>query len=178
MINTRVCKQMNEQIKNELESAYMYLSMAAYFQSLSLGGMAHWMRVQVHEETMHAMKFHDHIIDRGGKVVLMDMAQLKTSWESPLAAWKHVLEHEQLVTSLVNKLLGIVRKENDYAAEPLLSWFVKEQVEEEANAANIIDQIELTDAAKPAILLLDRELAARPFPVGSPYDAAAYNALT
>jgi ferritin len=178
MINRHVCEQMNEQIKNELESAYMYLSMAAYFQSLSLNGMAHWMRVQVHEETMHAMKFHDHIIDRGGQVVLKDMAQLRTTWESPLAAWKHVLEHEQLVTSLINKLLTVVRQESDFAAEPLMSWFVSEQVEEEANAMNIIDQIELTDSAKPAILMLDRELSARAFPAGSPYDPAAYNALT
>ena len=90
MIEKLLLKAMNEQIKNELESYYIYLSMAAYFHSLNLDGMAHWMRSQVHEETIHAMKFFDHIIDRGEQVKLLDLKQLKTTWTSPLEAWRQV----------------------------------------------------------------------------------------
>jgi ferritin len=80
MIPDKLAKAINEQIKNEMESAYIYLSMAAYFHSLSLDGMGHWMRCQAHEETIHAMKFMDHLIDRGAQVKLLDLSSLKTNW--------------------------------------------------------------------------------------------------
>ena len=102
---------MNEQIKHELESSYIYLSMVAYFHSQNLDGMAHWMRCQVHEETIHAMKFFDHIISRGGAVVLLDLKQLKLTWESPLEAWKDAYAHEQFVTAKIHNLIKIAREE-------------------------------------------------------------------
>ncbi len=175
MMNERVCSAMNDQIKHELESYYIYLSMACYFESKSLSGMARWMRAQCHEETTHAMRFVDHILDRGGKVLLQDLKQLKTDWDSPLEAWKDSLKHEQFISSKISDLMRIVREEHDYPAEPVLSWFIDEQIEEEANVGSIVDQINLTHESEHAILLLDRELAARAFPVGSCFDAAAYN---
>jgi ferritin len=176
MIPERVRVLMNEQIKNELESAYIYQSMAAYFHSLALDGMAHWMRCQVHEETIHAMKFFDHIIDRGGMVKLLDLKQLKTEWISPLEAWDDAYKHEQFITSKINDIMKTVREENDFAAEPLLSWFVNEQIEEEANASRLCEKMKLIGSSKEGLLLLDRELAVRAFPAGSPYDPVAYNA--
>ncbi|MBN2738281.1 MAG: ferritin [Spirochaetales bacterium] len=176
MIKENVRKAMNEQIKNELESSYIYLSMAAYFESISLNGMAHWMRTQAHEETIHAMKFFDHIIERGGKVELLDLKQLKTSWTSVEEVWKDTLEHEQFITSKINGLMKLVREENDYAAESMLTWFVKEQVEEESSAGTVLDQINLVQQSKQGLLMLDRELGQRAFPAGSAYDPAAYNA--
>ncbi len=176
MINERVNQAMNEQIACELESYYIYLSMACYFESISLTGMARWMRAQCHEETTHAMRFVDHINDRGGKVVLRDLKQLKTAWSSTLEAWEDALKHERFISSKVNDLLGIVREEKDYPAEPVLSWFIDEQIEEESNAASIVDQIKLTHESQHAILMLDRELGVRPFPAGSCFNKAAYNA--
>ena len=111
---------MNEQIKNELESYYIYLSMAAYFHEQSLDGMAQWMRSQAHEETTHAMKFFDHIIDRGGKVVLQDLKQLKTDWASPLEAWQDAYKHEQFISGKINDIMTVVREEKDYPAEPMI----------------------------------------------------------
>ncbi len=134
MIGKKMRDLMNEQIKNELESYYIYLSMVAYFHSQNLDGMAHWMRCQAHEEMIHAMKFYDHIIDRGGTVELLNLKQLKTKWKSPLEAWQDTLEHEKFITAKIHDLVKLSRKENDIASDTLLNWFSKEQIEEESNA--------------------------------------------
>ncbi len=178
MIKQELLDAMNQQINYELESYYIYLSMAAYFSSLNLDGMAHWMRVQAHEEMIHAMKFFDHIIDRGGKVVLKDIKQLKTSWINPKEAWDNAYSHEQLITSRINNLLEISRKTQDYASEPLLHWFVNEQIEEEVNTSKISQMMELIKDNPQGLYMLDSQLATRPFPAGSPFDPTAYNQTT
>jgi len=175
MIDEKIQAIMNEQIKNELESCYIYLSMVSYFHSENLDGMAHWMRVQAHEEMIHAMKFFDHIIDRGGKATLLDLKQLKTSWSSPLEAWKDAYSHEKFITGKIHGIVKLVRSENDYTAEPLLAWFVNEQIEEEANTEKILRQMERIGDSREGLFMLDRELGARIFPPGSPLDPAAYN---
>jgi ferritin len=178
MINARVRDIMNEQIKNELESQYIYLSMVAYFHEQNLDGMAHWMRVQAHEETIHAMKFFDHIIDRGGQVELLDMKQLKKTWSSPLEAWKDAYAHEQFITSKIHAILKVVREESDFSAEPMLNWFVNEQIEEEKNTSGIAIQLERVGASKDGLYLMDKELLARVWPAGSSFDPAVYNLPT
>jgi ferritin len=178
MIGKKVLDIINEQIKNELESYYIYLSMAAWFHSQNLDGMAHWMRCQAHEEMIHAMKFFDHLIDRGGVVKLMDLKQLKTKWKSVLEPWKDAYEHEKFITAKINAITKIARQEDDYAAEPLLAWFSKEQIEEEANTEKVVKQLEMVGDNKQGIFMIDRELGARIFPPGSPLDPIAYNAAT
>ena len=177
MIGKKMSQAMNEQIKHELESYYIYLSMVGYLHSLSLDGMAHWMRVQAHEEMIHAMKFFDHIVDRGGEVTLLDVRQLKTRWESPLQAWQDAYAHEQFITGKIYALVKLARKENDYASETLLNWFTNEQIEEEANTDKVARQLALIGESKDGLLLLDRELGTRIFPAGSPLDPVAYNAF-
>ena len=176
MIGERLSNAMNDQIKNEIESFYIYQSMVAYFHSVSLDGMAHWMRCQAHEEMNHAMKIFDHIIDRGGKVILQDLKQLKTEWSSPAEAFKDAYEHEKFISGKINELMTVAREEKDYPAEPLLDWFTKEQIEEEASSGKIADELEMAGADKSALLMLDRELGTRVFPAGSPLDPTAYNA--
>jgi ferritin len=178
MIEKKMCDLMNEQIKNELESYYIYLSMVAYFHSGNLDGMAHWMRCQAHEEMIHAMKFFDHIIDRGGTVTLLNLTQIKTTWKSPLEAWQDTLEHEKFITAKIHDLVKLSRKENDIASDTLLNWFSKEQIEEESNAEKVLRQMEMIGDSKQGIYLLDRDLATRIFPAGSPLDPAAYNLAT
>lgn len=174
MIPRRVNEAFNEQIRNELESYYIYLSMAAYFHSVSLDGMAHWMRAQAHEEMIHAMKFMDHILDRSGKVTLLDLRQLKTEWASPLEAWEDAYKHEQFITGKINDLTTIAREEKDYPSEPMLAWFAAEQIEEEATSSKIADEVAMVGDAKAGLILLDRELGSRVFPAGSPFDPTAY----
>jgi ferritin len=170
MIGERLSQEMNDQIKHELESYYIYLSMAAYFHSLSLDGMGHWMRCQAHEEMIHAMKFFQHIIDRGGKVVLQDVRQLKTDWSSPLEAFQDATEHERFITGKINDLTSVAREEKDYASEPLLAWFSDEQIEEEATVGKVADELTMVGEDKSGLLMLDRELGQRAYPPGSSFD--------
>jgi ferritin len=178
MIPSRVRDIMNEQVKAELESQYIYLSMVAYFHEQNLDGMAHWMRVQAHEETTHALKFFDHVVDRGGTVELLDLKQLKKTWASPLEAWQDAYKHEQFITARIHAILKVVREESDYTAEPMLNWFVKEQIEEEKNTSGIQAQMERIGASKDGLYMLDKELAARAWPAGSCFDPLSYNLPT
>ena len=151
----------NEQINYEFYSAYIYLSMAAYCDSATRPGFAHWMRMQAHEEGQHAMKFYGYIYDQGGRVTLQGLAQPPVEWTSMLDLFQQVLEHERKVTSLINNLYGLAFKENDYATQGLLSWFIKEQVEEEKNVTTIIEQLKIIGNSGQATFMMDRHLASR-----------------
>jgi ferritin len=152
---------LNDQIKNELYSAYLYLSMAAYCDSINLSGFARWLRLQYEEEVSHAMKFFDHINDRGGRVILQAIDQPPSDFKSPLQVFENVLEHERKVTGMINKLYELAFKENDYPAQVMLQWFIEEQVEEEKTAGEIIEQLKLIGEQGSALLMLDRQLSSR-----------------
>jgi ferritin len=169
MIGERLNHAINDQIKNELESYYIYLSMAAWFHSKSLDGMGHWMRCQAHEEMIHAMKLFNHVIDRGGEVVLQDLKQLKTQWSSPLEVFQDAYEHEKFITGKINDLTTIAREERDYSSEPILAWFSEEQIEEEATSSKVTDELAMVGEDKSGLLLLD-EVGGRAYPAGSPLD--------
>ena len=151
----------NEQIQAEFYSAYMYLSMSAYFESRNLPGFAKWLRVQFQEEQGHALKFYDYVIERDGVVQLQPSPKPPMEWEGNLEAFQAVLEHEQKVTGLINKLYEVALKEKDYATQVMLQWFINEQVEEEKNAHDIIEQLLLIDARGTAVLMLDHQLGKR-----------------
>ncbi len=161
MINSKIEKAFNEQIKKELESAYLYLTMAGYFDGMNLEGSAHWMKVQAKEEFTHAMKFYNHIIERGGKVEFYPLQLLSKNWSSPLDVFQHVYEHEQKVTASIHNLVELARMENDHAAQVFLQWFVNEQIEEEANAMKIVELFKQVKDSPVGIIMVDRELAKR-----------------
>lgn len=163
MINKKVENAINKQINAELWSAYLYLSMSSYFTSIGLSGFANWMRIQWQEETAHALIFFDYVNERGGKADLKAIDDVPKKWASPLAAFEEVLKHEQKVTSLINNLMDIAIDEKDHATKSKLQWFVDEQVEEEANAQAIIDNLKLIGGKGDGLLLLDRELKQRVF---------------
>lgn len=153
----------NKQINAEMYSAYLYLSMEAYFQSINLPGFATWMRAQTQEEMMHAMKIYDFVFERGGKVSLEAIDKPESSWDSPLAVFKEVLKHEQYVTSLINDLVDLAIKEKDHASNIFLQWFVTEQVEEEASADAIIQRLKLTKDSGSGLFMIDAQLGQRVF---------------
>ena len=163
MIKERIQDALNEQINAELYSSYLYLSMSAYFESINLKGFASWMRVQTQEELLHAMKFYDYLIERGGKVVLSSIESPPTEWPSPLAIFEQAYQHEQKVTGLINELVDLAIAEKDHATNIILQWFVSEQVEEEASADEVVQKIKLMGDARGGIFMLDRELAQRVF---------------
>jgi ferritin len=161
MISKTIQDATNEQINKELYSSYLYLSMAAYFESKNLPGFAKWMRVQADEETKHGMKFYQHLVDRGGRVLLKGIAAPRTDWKSNLDVFKETQSHEAAVTASINNLYELALKEKDYPAQVLLQWYITEQVEEEKNAAEIVQQLELIDAHGTAVLMLDHQLGKR-----------------
>lgn len=163
MLDKRMEKALNDQINAEIYSAYLYMSMSAYFESISLKGFANWMRVQTMEEQTHAKKFYDFMLDRGGRVLLTSIDAPPTEWESPLAAFEHVLEHEQHVTSLINGLMDLAIDLRDHATGSFLKWFIDEQVEEEASADEIIQSLKLNEHNPAGLFMIDKELGQRVF---------------
>jgi len=161
MLGKPIQDAMNEQIKNEFYSAYQYLSMAAYCESANLPGFANWMRAQSQEEMGHAMKLYDFILDRNGRVVLQAMDQPVVDFDSPLEVFEQALEHEREVTAMINDLYGLAVRENDYASQAFLQWFVTEQVEEEKNAGDVVDTLKMVGEKSESLFLLDRELGGR-----------------
>jgi len=160
-MDKKLQKAFNDQIKNELYSAYLYLSMAAYFESVNLPGFAHWMKVQYKEEVSHGIKIFEFLIDRGVRVILQAIPQPPADFASALEIFEETLKHEKKVTALINDLLKTALEVKDAAAQIFLQWFITEQVEEEKNAAYIIGTLRLIKPEGPALIMLDRELAKR-----------------
>jgi ferritin len=160
-MDKKLQKAFNDQIKNELYSAYLYLAMAAYFESINLEGFGHWMKVQFKEEQVHAMKMFEFLNDRGARVNLQAIPQPPVDFDSAQDIFIKTLEHEKKVTSLINELYELAQKVNDKAACIFLQWFITEQVEEEKNATRILETIKMIKPDSAALIMLDRELAKR-----------------
>ncbi|HLA68487.1 MAG TPA: ferritin [Bacteroidota bacterium] len=161
MIPKSVLKALNQQIQKELFSAYYYLSMATHFQSANLNGFAHWMRKQYEEETNHAMKIVDFLGERSGRVVLEAIEKPGGEFKTPLDVMKLVLEHEKKVTASINAVYELAVKEKDYPTQIMLEWFIKEQVEEERSAEDVINMLKMIGDAPAGLVMLDRQLASR-----------------
>ena len=161
MISNTMQDAINSQINKELFSSYLYLSMSAHFDANGLSGFAQWLRLQADEEREHAMKFVEHLADRGGKVKLLAIAAPKTEWASSLEAVQEVLAHEQMITASIHSLYEAALVEKDYPAQVLLQWFINEQLEEEKNASDILEQMKRIEAHDTAILMLDHRLGKR-----------------
>jgi len=164
---------LNKQINEEMFSSYLYLSMAAYFESANLPGFANWMRVQAQEETSHAMMFFDYVNERNGRVLLTKIEAPKTEWKSPLDAFTEAYKHEKHISERIRVLVKQARELDDDSTDNFLQWFVAEQVEEENSTYTIVQQLKLIGDDRAGLFLIDRELAARrPAPAAAPTGAA------
>jgi ferritin len=171
MISEKLQKAINQQINQELYSEYLYLVMAAYCQSIDLPGFANWLLIQNQEEHQHAMRFFNYLIDRDGKVKLAAIDKPDNEFSSALDVFEKVLIHEQKVTKLIHNLYALSVKENDYAAQVELQWFINEQVEEEKNAKTIIQQLKWIGDNTSALFMMDQKMAARTLTAGNPTNA-------
>lgn len=160
-IDKELEKAINEQINAELYSAYLYLSMAAYFENTNLKGFANWMSVQAKEELEHALKFYSFLNERGGRVILLEVKKPETEWDSPLAVFEHIYEHEKGVTERIYNLVDLATSKKDHATKSMLNWFVDEQVEEEALANEIVEILKRVKDSPNALFMLDSKLGAR-----------------
>ena len=135
--------------------------MSAYCESKNFSGFASWLRKQSEEELVHAMKFFDYLIDRGGRVVLDSIEQPASEFGTFLEMFEEVLEHEREVTGMINNIYDLATSKNDQATLVMLHWFIEEQVEEEKSAEAVVEQLKLAEDSPAALLILDRELAGR-----------------
>jgi ferritin len=161
--NKKVEEILNKQINAEFWSAYLYLSMSAYFQAKNLPGFANWMRVQYQEEITHALKLFDYINSRGGEVKLLPVDKVQTEWKGIMDVFMDTYKHECEVTDMIHNCYEVASKERDHATVSMLQWFIDEQVEEEENAQAIIDQLKLIGEDGAAVYYLDKEMATRVF---------------
>jgi ferritin len=161
MASKSIIDALNNQINHEISSGYLYLSMATYADSVSFGGFAHWLKLQAKEELSHAMKIYGYVNDCGGKVELKAIEQPATQFKSLIEVFEKVLAHEKMVTALINKLYELAIKENDYATQINMQWFVSEQVEEEKNASEILGQLKNVGDSYASLMMIDRHLAVR-----------------
>ncbi len=161
MIPNKMGKALNEQINEELYSAYLYLAMSAWFESQNLPGFAAWMKVQAREENTHAMKFFEFIHERRGRVALKTIQEPDHEWKSPLAAFEAALKHEQHITGRIDELVNLAVAEKDHATAGFLQWFVKEQVEEEASADRVVQMLKMAANSPGALLMLDHQMGER-----------------
>ena len=163
MLSEKLQKAFNEQINAELYSEYLYLAMKSFFEEAHLKGVANWFDVQVQEEHAHALGLYDYVHERGGRVELNAIAKPGLEGKTPVEIFEQVMRHEQLVTSKINALTDTAESEKDRAAVSFLDWYIKEQVEEEANVRHLLSSLKMIGEDQHALLMLDRELAARKY---------------
>ena len=161
MPSKKIESALNQQIQSEFYSAYLYLSMSAYCQEIHLDGFAHWLQVQSKEEIGHAMRLYNYLNNRGGRVILQAIDRPPESFKSPRRMFEQILKHEQAISTAVHKLYKLAQDEKDYATEVELQWFIKEQVEEEKTAGDILQKLTLVGDQPATLLMMDHHLGSR-----------------
>ena len=161
MPSKKIASALNQQIQSEFYSAYLYLSMSAYCQEIHLEGFAHWLQVQSKEEIDHAMRLYNYLNNRGGRVILLAIDRPPESFKSPRRMFEQILKHEQAISKAVHKLYKLAQDERDYATEVELQWFIKEQVEEEKTANDILNRLNMVGDQPAALLMMDHQLGSR-----------------
>ena len=167
MLSQKLLEALNAQVNAEFWSAYLYLSMSVDAAAKGYKGVANWFAVQFREEQDHAQIL-NYIRSRGAEVRLAPIAEVRTSWGSPLEMFRDTLEHEREVTAMINNLCRIAADDRDFASSNMLVWFVDEQVEEEESAKDQIDALEQVEDNKLGIYMIDKELAARTYAQAAP----------
>jgi ferritin len=162
MLKQKMQDAINRQMNREMYSAYLYLSMAAYFDSLKLRGFSHWMQTQVMEELIHTRKFYDYLVAKGGRAVMAEIESPPVNWASPLAAFEYTLKHEKFVTGLIHKLVDVAAELKDSGTREFLQWYIKEQVEEEESAEKAVAKLKLAGKTRSKLLATDKAFGRRP----------------
>jgi ferritin len=161
IMNKNVLEGLNKQLNMEFASAYVYLAMSSYYESIDLEGFASWFKVKAHEEMFHAMKIYDYIGNRRGKRNLTAIDLPVSTWKSPAAAAEDAYNHECKVSASIHKILDVARTHKDHSTEAFLHWFVMEQIEEEAEADRILQKVKMVADNPGGLFMLDNYMAER-----------------
>ena len=161
MISEKIQEALNEQVNKEFYSAYLYLAMSAYCDTIGLPGFSNWMRMQFEEESLHVTKMYDYILDQGGQIHLKQIDEPPKEYGTPVDIFEKTLEHEQYVTGLIHDLMDLAVGEKDYATQTFLQWYVSEQVEEESNVNDILAPLRMVGKEGGGLMMIDQQLAKR-----------------
>ena len=161
MISQKVQDAINVQINLEQYSAQLYLAMSAYCDRISFKGFAHWLKTQAVEETTHAMKLIDFMLDNSAKLELGAISTPPSDFGGVSKVFEKALDHEREVTKKINALFELARSEKDYVSEIMLQWFVTEQVEEEANVGQVVDHLKAVGEQGGGVWYLDSKMNKR-----------------
>lgn len=161
MISEKMQAALNDQVNKEFYSAYLYLAMSAYCNTIGLPGFSNWMRQQYDEESLHVTKMYDYILAQGGKIHLQQIDEPPKEFGTPLEIFEQTLAHEQFVTGCINELMGLAVDERDFATQTFLQWYVTEQVEEEANVNDILAPLRMVGKEGGGLMMIDQQLAKR-----------------
>ncbi len=164
-MNDKIEKMLVDQMNFEMYSAYVYMAMAAYLDSIDMTGFAHWMKIQTQEEMYHSIKMYNYIVERGGRPVWAEIPKPEVEYSSVKAVFEEALKHEKVVTSRINKLMDAAIEESDHASRSFLNWYVDEQVEEEAHADEMVKKLTMIDGHPQGMFMMDKEMGARVFNV-------------
>jgi ferritin len=167
MLSSKMSDRINEQINREMYSAYLYMAMAARMGEAGYKGVATWLMIQYHEEMFHAMKLYGYLEDQGAAVKLKAIDSPDFPEKGLKELFRHVLEHEREVTRSIHEIAALAKDEKDYATEAFIQWYVNEQVEEEKNAAEILQTIDLMGDSSQGNFMLNIELGKRKLGVPS-----------
>ena len=168
MISKKIESALNEQINKEFYSAYLYLAMSAYCNTMGLPGFSNWMRQQYEEEAIHVTKMYDYVLSQGGEIQLLAIEMPPKTYGTPLEVFAETLVHEQFITRSIHELMDLAVKEGDYATQTFLQWYVTEQVEEEANVNDILAPLRMVGDDKGGLMMIDQQLAQRSAPAALP----------
>ena len=167
-MDSKVYELINDQINKELYSGYLYLSFADYYEAEGLKGFANWYKIQAQEERDHALIFRQYLLDNDCPVKLLAIAQPDKEFVDLMGPLEAALEHEKYVTSLINGIYAAADEVKDYRTMQFLKWFIDEQLEEEANASEMISNMKLFGDDPKGLYALDREYLGRAYSVPSP----------
>ena len=163
MISKKMTDALNDQINAETYSGYLYMAMSSCCNVMGLKGAAHWFFVQMQEELTHALRFYKYVNDQGQHCILEAIEKPQAKFKSLKEMFEKTLAHEKIVTARINKLVDLARKESDHATDVMLGWFVKEQVEEEATASELLQTLTLAGNDTSGLLMIDKDLGTRMF---------------
>ena len=161
MLNDKLQSALNDQIQQELYSAYIYLAMSAHCEENNLTGFATWLKMQTREEMEHAIRIYDHILERGGTVTLQAIEQPPSEFGSPLDIMEKSLAHERFITGRINDLYDLSVEVGDRPAQVMLQWFITEQMEEENTVEEIVERLKMFGQEGAALLMVDTQLGSR-----------------
>jgi len=157
-LNTRIENVLNKQIKAEATSSQLYLAMASWAENSGINGTANFLYQHSDEERTHMLKLVRFVNERGGKADIPSVEIPQKEFESLTHIFTLLLEHEIMVTNMINEVVYICLEEKDYSTHNFMQWFVAEQLEEEALARNILDKLKMIGNDKAGLYLFDRDL--------------------